>query len=200
MRLTCPSCGAEYEVPDGMVPAAGRHVQCTACHARWFVRGQGGGLARALSEDQILDRLETLTTRPRPRPRPVAVPDPEPLPEPSPPAARPAKPAERPNVPRPAPVAETPPPLSRPARLEIAAEPTPTPPAPEPRRRSLFLQGLVVALVICGLAVAAYVWRGPIAGEIPAAAPALDRYARLVDELRARIEEYREAPPSEQVE
>ncbi len=39
MRLTCPNCGAEYDVSDGMIPAAGRHVQCTACHTRWFVRG-----------------------------------------------------------------------------------------------------------------------------------------------------------------
>jgi predicted Zn finger-like uncharacterized protein len=198
MRLTCPSCGAEYDVPDGMVPAAGRHVQCTACHTRWFVRGQGGGLARALSEDQILDRLETLTARPRPRP--VAVPDPEPRPETPPPAA-PAKPAERPSVPRPAPVSEAPPPpLARPARLEIAAEPAPPPPTPEPRPRSLFLQGLLVALAICGLAVAAYVWRAPIAEEVPAAAPGLDRYAQFVDELRARVEELREALPSEQVD
>jgi predicted Zn finger-like uncharacterized protein len=199
MRLTCPSCGAEYEVPDGMVPAAGRHVQCTACHTRWFVRGQSGGLARALSEDQILDRLETLTARPRP----VAVPDPAPAPEPRsatpPPAVGPAKPADRPSVPRPAPVADAPPPM-RPARLEIAAEPAAPPPAPEPPPRSLFLQGLLVALVIFGLALAAYVYRAPLAAEIPAAAPALARYARLVDELRERIETVGEKLPSEQVE
>ena len=42
MRLTCPNCGAEYEASDGMVPPAGRHVQCTACHTRWFVRGRPG--------------------------------------------------------------------------------------------------------------------------------------------------------------
>ena len=50
MRLTCPNCGAEYEVPEGMVPAAGRHVQCTSCHTRWFVRGAARDAA---SEDQI---------------------------------------------------------------------------------------------------------------------------------------------------
>jgi predicted Zn finger-like uncharacterized protein len=69
MRLTCPNCGAEYEVPHGMVPAAGRHVQCTACHTRWFVRGEARAAA---SEEQILTRLETW------RPRPVAVPAPVP--------------------------------------------------------------------------------------------------------------------------
>ena len=52
MRLTCPNCDAEYEVPDGMMPAAGRHVQCTACHTRWFVRGSA---APAPSEEQNPD-------------------------------------------------------------------------------------------------------------------------------------------------
>lgn len=69
MRLNCPSCGAQYEAPDGMVPAEGRHVQCSACHTRWFTRG---AVRPALSEDQILRRLETR------KPRLRAVPDPDP--------------------------------------------------------------------------------------------------------------------------
>jgi len=69
MRLTCPNCGADYDVPGGMVPGAGRHVQCSACHTRWFVRGSA---LAAASEEQILTRLESW------RPRPVAVPAPEP--------------------------------------------------------------------------------------------------------------------------
>ncbi|MER2507411.1 MAG: zinc-ribbon domain-containing protein, partial [Amaricoccus sp.] len=62
MRLTCPNCGAEYEVPEGQIPAGGKHVQCTACHTRWFARAAQA----ALSEDQILARLETRGARPRP--------------------------------------------------------------------------------------------------------------------------------------
>ena len=38
MRLTCPNCGAEYEVPAGMIPPGGKHVQCSNCHTRWFMR------------------------------------------------------------------------------------------------------------------------------------------------------------------
>ena len=68
MRLTCPNCGVEYEVPEAQV-ASGRHVQCTACHTRWFARPVP---QPALSEDQILSRLESW------RPRPVPVPEPEP--------------------------------------------------------------------------------------------------------------------------
>jgi predicted Zn finger-like uncharacterized protein len=39
MRLTCPNCGAQYEVQDAMIPPAGRDVQCSACSATWFQRG-----------------------------------------------------------------------------------------------------------------------------------------------------------------
>lgn len=36
MRLTCPNCGAQYEVPDGVIPQAGRDVQCSNCGHTWF--------------------------------------------------------------------------------------------------------------------------------------------------------------------
>ncbi len=60
MRLTCPNCGAEYEVPDGLVPEGGRHVQCTDCDTRWFVRG---GRDAVVSEDQLIERLENWRPR-----------------------------------------------------------------------------------------------------------------------------------------
>lgn len=36
MRLKCPSCGAEYEVPDDVIPEDGRDVQCSNCGNTWF--------------------------------------------------------------------------------------------------------------------------------------------------------------------
>ena len=36
MRLTCPNCGAQYEVPDEVIPEAGRDVQCSNCGDTWF--------------------------------------------------------------------------------------------------------------------------------------------------------------------
>lgn len=36
MRLTCPSCGAQYEVPDDVIPDEGRDVQCSNCGNTWF--------------------------------------------------------------------------------------------------------------------------------------------------------------------
>ena len=36
MRLTCPNCGAQYEVPDEVIPESGRDVQCSNCGNTWF--------------------------------------------------------------------------------------------------------------------------------------------------------------------
>lgn len=36
MRLICPNCGAQYEVPDEVIPASGRDVQCSNCGDTWF--------------------------------------------------------------------------------------------------------------------------------------------------------------------
>lgn len=36
MRLTCPNCGAQYEVPDDVIPTEGRDVQCSNCGTTWF--------------------------------------------------------------------------------------------------------------------------------------------------------------------
>ncbi len=213
MRLICPTCGTAYETPEGMVPAAGRHVQCSACHTRWFVRGAAGAPA---SEEQILTRLENWRPRPvaapahppatgdaSPRPRPVEPLRVVPTPARAPAAGEapaapkggtvtplqrelPTKPAERPSVARPAPVPEA---LLRPApRLDLQAprvDPEPAPPAP----RSRFLHGFVLALALALLAFAAYRFEAEIAAAVPAAGPALDAYAATIDDQRAAIEE-----------
>lgn len=36
MRLICPNCDAQYEVPDDVIPEAGRDVQCSDCGHTWF--------------------------------------------------------------------------------------------------------------------------------------------------------------------
>jgi predicted Zn finger-like uncharacterized protein len=64
MRLTCPTCSARYEIEPALIAPGGQHVQCTACHSRWFVSQQAAP-ARAApeSEDAILDRLDKRTKR-----------------------------------------------------------------------------------------------------------------------------------------
>lgn len=36
MRLICPNCGAQYEVPAEVIPNDGRDVQCSNCGNTWF--------------------------------------------------------------------------------------------------------------------------------------------------------------------
>ena len=36
MRLICPNCGAQYEVPSEVIPETGRDVQCSNCGDTWF--------------------------------------------------------------------------------------------------------------------------------------------------------------------
>jgi predicted Zn finger-like uncharacterized protein len=53
MRLTCPNCGAQYEVPEEVIPEAGRDVQCSNCGDTWFQtrHGIGGDTAVDGSEE-----------------------------------------------------------------------------------------------------------------------------------------------------
>jgi predicted Zn finger-like uncharacterized protein len=64
MRLTCPNCGAQYEVPDAVIPVSGRDVQCSNCGTTWF-------------------QNHSDHTPPRP-PEPEDMPEPAPGPEPAP--------------------------------------------------------------------------------------------------------------------
>ncbi|MCE8512155.1 zinc-ribbon domain-containing protein [Ruegeria pomeroyi] len=48
MRLTCPNCDAQYEVPDEVIPPEGRDVQCSNCGHTWFQPPAG----EALDTDQ----------------------------------------------------------------------------------------------------------------------------------------------------
>lgn len=217
MRLNCPNCGTGYDVPDGMVPAAGRHVQCTDCHTRWFVRGAARPM---LSEEQIISRLEA-----RSRPRPVPVPDPAPdAPEPATQwsaddlagafewedaeaigdeAPRAAEPEPAPAAAATAPAPPSPwkqPQPSPPASADAVVAPPPRraaridltsegAPVPPPRAapRSRFALGLGLVLGVFAVMLAAYRAHEPIAAQIPAAAPALEAYVGAIDAVRADL-------------
>ena len=53
MRLICPNCDAQYEVPDNVIPEAGRDVQCSDCGNTWF---QEPASAASAQEDPVLER------------------------------------------------------------------------------------------------------------------------------------------------
>ena len=42
MLIKCPNCNAQYEVPNDIIPAAGRDVQCSSCSKTWFITSLSG--------------------------------------------------------------------------------------------------------------------------------------------------------------
>lgn len=59
MRLICPNCAAQYDVPEDVIPDDGRDVQCSNCGNTWFQPGAG---TAALHED--------MASEPDPTPEP----------------------------------------------------------------------------------------------------------------------------------
>lgn len=78
MRLICPNCDAQYEVPEDVMPPEGRDVQCSNCGQTWFQDHPDALVARdvAWSEEDLEDE-EII------RPEDLADPEPEPEPEPA---------------------------------------------------------------------------------------------------------------------
>ncbi len=68
MRLTCPNCGAQYEVPDDIIPTAGRDVQCSSCGNTWFQTHPDHPLeAEAEPEDTAAQEVEEETASASPQ-------------------------------------------------------------------------------------------------------------------------------------
>ncbi|MFD1882956.1 zinc-ribbon domain-containing protein [Paracoccus pacificus] len=60
MRLTCPRCGANYQIADDLIPAEGREVECSACGNVW----QQPGRREATSGTLLLPDPAPLLSRP----------------------------------------------------------------------------------------------------------------------------------------
>ncbi|MEP2922029.1 MAG: zinc-ribbon domain-containing protein [Sulfitobacter sp.] len=75
MRLICPNCDAQYEVPDDVMPVAGRDVQCSNCGQTWF---QHHPDHEPEDETEALDAPapdEEVAPPPPPPPPPAAAPE-----------------------------------------------------------------------------------------------------------------------------
>lgn len=83
MRLTCPNCGAQYQVPDDVIPPEGRDVQCSNCGNTWFQASPDAADTLPETEDAMAanpaDDLADADVAQDPVSDPV--PDPEPEPE-----------------------------------------------------------------------------------------------------------------------
>jgi len=124
MRLTCPNCGAQYEVPDEVIPSEGRDVQCSNCGHTWF---QAHPESAAEAEQSALRAARDGADReapepgwnvePEPEPEPVIEPDYGPVPDYAPePDFEPEFEPEQEPAPTPEPATEEQPPEPGPAR------------------------------------------------------------------------------------
>lgn len=102
MRITCPNCGAQYEVDDALIPETGRDVQCSNCGKGWF-QARHPEPVEPVEEEPVAtevvveDTVAAEAAAPSPEPEPVEdtvaeVAEPA-APPPPPPAAEAAKPA-----------------------------------------------------------------------------------------------------------
>ncbi|NVO56566.1 zinc-ribbon domain-containing protein [Rhodobacteraceae bacterium B1Z28] len=112
MRLTCPNCSAQYEVPDEVIPEDGRDVQCSNCDQTWFqakhpadataeptdvesetapVEDEVTEAAPVSAEEEAPEAEEKEQPTEEPAPEPKPEPEPEPEPEPHAEKATPSK-------------------------------------------------------------------------------------------------------------
>ncbi|MGB1034571.1 MAG: zinc-ribbon domain-containing protein, partial [Primorskyibacter sp.] len=54
MRLTCPNCRAQYDVPDTAIPEDGRDVECSNCAHSWFQSPDPGPGPLTLGEEALV--------------------------------------------------------------------------------------------------------------------------------------------------
>ncbi|MFK7877963.1 MAG: zinc-ribbon domain-containing protein [Paracoccaceae bacterium] len=74
MRIVCPNCDAQYEVPAEIMPPEGRDVQCSNCGTTWMQ--EHPDMARNLTPEPLTE----IVSDPQTVPSPPIAPDPEPAP------------------------------------------------------------------------------------------------------------------------
>ncbi len=109
MRLTCPNCGAQYEVPGDVIPEAGRDVQCSNCGDTWFQTHPDHPEPQE-APPPARDDWEEATPAPEPAAKPADADASEQAPQSAEDAAETAPEADTPSTPDPA---------ARPVRREI---------------------------------------------------------------------------------
>lgn len=82
MRLSCPNCGAQYEVPTEVIPESGRDVQCSNCGHTWFQMHPDQDVEMAAELGTSTPDESWAEDAPSPEPAPEVAVAPEPAPEP----------------------------------------------------------------------------------------------------------------------
>jgi predicted Zn finger-like uncharacterized protein len=186
MLVKCPECGVRYEIDGSLIPPEGRRVQCTSCEHVWRQDPGGGDTAmpgeglqrqsKPLADDvrAILREEAEREARVRREKGLVDIAN----------EATPAREAAARLRPHGA-VGPLPDADAINATLRAASERAADARGLNARPgRGGFLTGLVAGLALVGLGALLYAEAPRFAEAVPAAAPALERYAEGVDDLR----------------
>ncbi|MEI4233855.1 zinc-ribbon domain-containing protein [Roseovarius sp. D22-M7] len=200
MRLTCPNCGAQYEIPETAIPDDGREVQCSACGETWMQQHADAAMlaaqppadkpapphpepARRRLDPEIADILRSEAARERAKRAAEATGD---------------VPLER--EPSQIETAATQGRFPDPERINSSLTPsrghtagaTPQDPAstPIPAARSGFGVGFWVVVIAFGLAAGVYLTAPEVIALVPEAEPAIERYVASVDGARLRLDTF----------
>lgn len=192
MRLTCPSCAAEYEIDESVIGRTGRMVRCASCAMEWFQNAPTPALGPSLGDAAAA--LEAAAQRAReqvlaPEPR-RAAPEPEPRTIAGFAAREPDVYVDE-EAPRPRPdpvIVEEPPRARREAPDPSALAASLRQEEPEgPSAGGAFLAGFATVSFLALALLAIYVKSPELAELAPAAKAPLAAYAALVDDGRAAL-------------
>lgn len=205
MQLTCPACGARYDIDAALIPDGGRRVQCSACDHVWRTGGTDTGEARTTPPHKLAVQPQSSA----PEPADTAE-DEAPAEVQAPPlsdevrtilreeAEREARlrgePAFPARTPPPAEVVPMPPALPNPDEINAtlraashrAAESQRFAATPQPR--GSFRAGLAAGIAIVVLAGGLYAIAPQIAEALPLTEPALDSYVETIDDMRISLD------------
>jgi len=199
MRLTCPNCGAQYDVPDAAIPEAGREVQCSACGEAWAQhRPEAADTAaeqeappaadpapapeppaRRRLDPEVADILRTEAARERARRAAESTGDVGTHAEPAPAASRQA------TLPDPGNLTSSLTASPGAATRDLLGLSDTTTTAPS---HSGFLAGFWVALIACALAAGVYLAAPDLVALVPEAEAPIERYVTAIDDARLRLD------------
>jgi predicted Zn finger-like uncharacterized protein len=171
MRIACPNCSAEYDVPESLLATGPRLLRCARC-AHQFEAVLPGAEAPATPREAAAAPPAAAPPVAAPQPAgPAPTTPPDPPPEPPPPAQAPVPDvAAAPPLEVTAPLVDRPPPTRGLAHHSPIDPPAPEPPPPRERQRfvvTLAVAWLASLVVIFAAGWATYTYHEEITAAWP---------------------------------
>lgn len=174
MRLICPNCTAQYDVPDNAIPTQGRDLHCAACAHDWFFTPPPARATVKMPPPLAAQPITKTVAEPAVKPATAA----RPAIAPAVAAILQAE-AARSSLPTP------------PAAHSTATDPAPSParsptnpPMPPEQNKTGFWRGFAIIGTAFALLAALYFVADDLSLAWPQLAPSMTSYSSLIDQMR----------------